>query len=68
MIKIECQLMDRTKDGHATALGYVKIEGDNEILCNELRVVFKQLEGAVGELVFAEALDDWLKYEKEFKA
>lgn len=67
MIKVECKIVKRDDDNVATAIGSTKVTGDCETVVNELRVVFKQLEKAVGEAQFAEALNDWLIIEKGFK-
>lgn len=67
MIKIECQLMNKKKDGNATAMGRIKVTGDANDIANEARVVLMQLEAQLGEEMFSKVLDDWLTYEKGFK-
>ena len=69
MIEIKCEI-DKVKkeNSNRIANGYCRVEGEREDIVIELRVIFIQLEKATDEATFAEALDDWLTFEKGFKA
>lgn len=63
MVKISCN-MDRKskdKDGYCVAEIQVEIKGDGNLVANEVRVIITELDNKLGEDLFAEILDDWLR-------
>ena len=68
MIEIKCELDKTNGNEKRMCNGYCKVNGKREDIIIELSIIFMELEKATGEHEFAEALDDWLRIEKGFKA